>query len=140
MSYYTAFLFENGGDKLHCTHYYLGDLSEIELNQIRALLEIFFDTTPFTEFDLNFKYPDLFGPMQDLRVWTCRPTEVPHRYMDLRNQLSRFRVDDYGDYRPHLTHESGGVYCVNRYALMRRGEIIDCYSKTNYFQVLPFFG
>lgn len=105
MKCYTAFIFEEiDPDLLHCTHKYLGDLSDNQIAGVRQIVDQYFRYTHIPRLpQAVFSKEDFFGPNKEVRVLKPR-SWVPNRWLlDLRNMLGNFRKDDFDSYQPHVT-------------------------------------
>lgn len=104
--YYTAFHLEDdfGIPDCHVTHKYLGEQSDENLARIMPILNSYMidharelsepRTWVFDQFEM-------FGPEHDIPVVAAEPKN--NMLLDLRDQLSEFRKDDFPSYRPHIT-------------------------------------
>lgn len=103
-SFYTCFKFkEYQPAELHCTHKYLGKISDEQLSQVVAIIDSYFTKNTVDSFAPTFNQEDWFGPNQDLRVLKADPSL--HNYLlDLKNQLDIFRVENHPVYNPHVTN------------------------------------
>ena len=116
---------------LHCTHKYIGPLTEQAADQLAGILDGWFAVNPMVPFPVRFDQVDHFGPDRTIRV--LRPSvEVPelsHGWAagflpGLRRRLDPFRADDYG-YKPHVTSDEQVVdRMVTRYCWCRGDDIV----------------
>lgn len=142
--YYTAFVIgvKDGltGQMLtlHCTHKYLGYQNTNTMGRVSRIIDNYFSvrrTFPRAVFNERVT----LGPLSSLKhaLWYKRNNQKPISVLksfidksaflpDLREQLDVFRVDDFEEYRPHITIDkypnvSGIFQC---YAIMCGQRII----------------
>lgn len=102
--YYTAFIYAktNEAHVLHCTHHYLGELSKADALRVERIVDAYFlkeRKLPRVAFDRV----DFFGEKKDIRVLRPAITKVEDFLPDLKTELSKFRKDDFPEYKPHVT-------------------------------------
>ncbi len=124
--YWTAFIFEGEPDPnaLHCTHKFLGELTDDQADSVEQTIDLFFDSHPMRPINLSFDQADLFGPDRDIQVFKCEVYSIPKIYDVLREALDEFRIDDYRAYRPHITHDEARTLRVIGYVLMKDDDIL----------------
>lgn len=109
MKFYTAFIFDTPYADLHCTHKYLGELTDEQLEEILELLEDFFVSKPRELPRVRFDQRDWFGHRRNIAVLTPSESEGDF-FLELREQLHRFRPEDYAEFRPHV---STALECID---------------------------
>lgn len=114
--YYTAFVYEGKRlgdlqypdvDQFHCTHKYLADVGTFRLDQIFSIIDGFFANEKRVFPHAHFGQEEHFGsPPNLVRVLT--PIWLKGNWFPtLREELDRFRKDDYHPYRPHVSCARG---------------------------------
>lgn len=123
--YYTAFIFDENGT-VHCTHKYLGELTENYYDDIISDITHYFEETAREMPCLLFDQRQWFGKNGDIAVLTLNPEEVwkPHMMLDLRDRLSRYREDDYDSYKPHVTTSAVREWRPFRYYALMTGKTV----------------
>jgi hypothetical protein len=106
-TFWTTFLFQGtSAQDLHCTHKFLGKQDDGSVKKIIEILDNYFSKNPFQSFTADFGVEEFFGENNDIRVLTPnRKINEKNVLLDLRNKLSKFREDNYSEYRPHVTTE-----------------------------------
>lgn len=102
--YYTAFIYNPVGvnpDILHCTHVFLGELSEENLNEVVREIDQYF-LKPRKLPRVSFTREEFFGPEKDIRVLTPENIAEDPFFPELRETLYRFKKPDF-NYRPHVS-------------------------------------
>lgn len=129
--YWTCFAYDGiEPSDLHCTHKYLGEQPEINVQQILDLLDLHFEERSYTPFTPSFDREDFFGHDQEIRVLTKDDEKYPNSlfHPDLRLLLGVFRKDDFPEYKPHVTTDEQIVDLpLTRYCLMQGDKIIKEY-------------
>jgi len=130
--YWTCFGFANfPPNKLHCTHKFLGELTEVQANQIKGLLSTYFSKVqPWTPFKAKFNKEELFGHEKNVHVLI---TDLQKKafYPSLRVLLDRFNQDDFPEYQPHITcPENWKVWDQElvKYCFMKGDQVIQCWK------------
>lgn len=131
--YYLAFVYTNShaqADVLHCTHKYLGQLTDAEMAKTEKIVDSFFATDvrelPRAKFDRR----QHFGPNQDIPVLTSANFNEGS-FKQLRGKLDEIRADDYPEYRPHVTTDQDVVDLpFAHYALISKAGIHRTWPKT----------
>ena len=127
-TFWTCFAFDGiEPDDLHCTHKFLGEQSPGQLAEIKDVLEKHFRDNPHRTFTHRFSEPEMFGPNKDVRVLRLETHEIPPEFLpDLREQLDRFRDDNYlGGYKPHVTTDQDVIdRPLSRYCLCQGNKIL----------------
>lgn len=142
--YYTAFVMyvkeavSEQVIQLHCTHKYLGYQTTNKMGAVSRIIDNYFSvrrTFPRAVFNERVT----LGPLSSLKhaLWYKRNNQKPVSVLksfidksaflpDLREQLDSFRVDDFEEYRPHITIDKypnvSGIF--QAYAIMCGPRII----------------
>lgn len=128
-AFWTAFCLSEESDpnKLHCTHKYLGTLTDIEAAEVQSAIDKFFAKTNFKFFEVDFNNSGYFG--EHVKVLMTRTTHAFDRYDPLRAILDLYHDDDY-DYRPHITTDQNPPFKAgfNRYVLMHGKDIVQAWG------------
>lgn len=128
-TYWTCFAFDGyTPDELHCTHKFLGELNDDQINGIQLLLELGFmegsSLKPSQSIQVTFDTEDFFGESKDVRV--LKPSKDVRSLMlpDLKKVLDEYREDDH-EWSPHVTTNMPIVDMpLTRYCLCRGDEIL----------------
>lgn len=101
--YWTCFGLKDKDPKdMHCTHKFLGDLSDSDLIDVKFIIDYFWEQRqPEKPKNVLFNIPVLFGVKHDIPVLV--PLEFPALLGWVRAQLDFYRDDDFPSYRPHIT-------------------------------------
>lgn len=120
---WTAFAYDKDPADLHCTHKFIGDMSETRTKLVEKIIDKYFDEKSFESFSPKFDKEKFFGENEDVRVLaTSAPKE--NFYLDLRELLDPFRKDDF-DYNPHVTCDQDEIEePFTRYVLMKGDDIV----------------
>jgi hypothetical protein len=124
--YYTNFCFQNYlPSEIHCTHVYLGELSDIQLAQVLTKIQYYFTLIVLKKTMMPFYTREFFGPDNDIPVLTLSSSETD-LHLSLRNELLHIASDSYSTYRPHVTTKLESFEGVlDRYSLVQKeGSII----------------
>lgn len=125
--YCTMFAFEDYHDDLHCTHKYLGELTDNELKALKIILNFYFDKNPFKSFKAKFDKEKMFGEEKDTRV-LITSEKVSKFLPELKTTLDLFREDDF-DYSPHITTDEDEIHRpFTRYILVCDDKVIEEYE------------
>lgn len=132
IKYYTAFIFHED-NPVHCTHKYLGQQSEDDLQGILDEIDEYFGSAqremPFIQFNVR----KWFGKGKNTPVLAPSSDEdwYPKLHMGLREKLDRYRPDDYGSYKPHVTTGAKEVFEeFGYYALMSGTTVLKTWPLT----------
>ncbi len=129
MKIYTAFLFEGqpDPDKLHCTHKYFGEVSDLGFTHIQSIIdEHFRNRIVRLPPRIVFSKKELFGPYKDIPVLLCSSHAPDDFLCQLRSKLVALKVgeEDKYEYRPHVTTDRKIVEeTIVSYALMVDGQV-----------------
>jgi len=128
-TWWTCFYYEGAAPTdQHCTHKYFGDLEDQAVDEIKELLEQYFEKKPFKPFQITFNKEDLFGPKKDVRVLTPTEYNKEQVMLDLRSKLDKFKEDNFPDYKPHVTTDKEILEKPFKcYALMHGDKIVTKY-------------
>ncbi len=128
-TWWTCFYYDGfTPDDLHCTHKFLGVLEDTAVEEVKKILDQYFNSKPFTPFKVSFCREDFFGPDKDVRVLTPIEYNPENFLLDLRSRLDNYKEDNYPDYRPHVTTEKPIIdKPFYGYALMYDDKIIKSY-------------
>ena len=107
---WTAFLFSDPDQKLHCTHKFMGKQTLDVMQQVGDICNDYFKSNPFKGLEVQFDYEDKFGPNKDIKVLRysifedLSDKELKRKtwLLDLREELDIFYKDDFG-FNPHIT-------------------------------------
>lgn len=104
MTYYTAFGFNKFSIKeIHCTHKYLGKLSLDDEEKVIKIIENYLNKKKLKSFIEDFSQVEYFGSLKNIRVITPIYPKFDYYLLDLREQLSIFKKDDFPTYQPHIS-------------------------------------
>ncbi len=121
--YWTAFCLDgHNPNELHCTHKFLGGISADDAKAVSSLLDRHFSAKPLNGITIEFDRPALFGKDADVQVLLATENTKAElgAFAALRKQLNCFRVDDFPEYKPHVTTDKTHVVArVSAYVLMR---------------------
>lgn len=103
--YWTAFVInEQDPNKVHCTHKFLGELSDSDARKVHAILDAHFKAAPMRPYAVEFDRGALFGKNGDVPVLLATENTKAEIFSfgDLRAKLDQFKDDDF-EYIPHVT-------------------------------------
>jgi len=125
--YWTAFTFraEPDPNRLHVTHKYLGELSEVSASAALKRVSAYWKVYPLKTFFARFSVEDYFleGTLRVIKEETPDASAF-QGFWKLRKELDDFRVDDYA-FNPHVTTALPRVHAyIDSYVFMRDLEII----------------
>jgi hypothetical protein len=124
--YYTNFCFKDYlPSEIHCTHVYLGELSDLQLAQVLKRIQHYFTLIVLKKAMWPFYERAFFGPDNDILVLTLSSSE-PELHLGLRDGLLQIASDSYSTYRPHVTTKLESFEgIIDRYSLVQKvGSVI----------------
>ncbi len=133
--YYTNYAFAGySPSQFHCTHVYLGELSDEQLEDKIRVITDYFDDNSLLQMSAIFDQRAMFGPMGDRKVLLLSSNGVD-LLLPLRQQLLMGIESEFLNYQPHLTtKELSFTGVINRYILIRKDkenfeELLVVYAK-----------
>jgi hypothetical protein len=130
VKYYTAFIYaDTEKTGLHCTHKYLGELTEEQKAFVEAMVTGYFSVHDVSKEvqPVCFCVEDWFGPKKDIRVLRPDSVDPDVWLLGLRLKLGALKKDDYPIFNPHISVPLGIVMIekpFSHYALMSKGKVI----------------
>jgi hypothetical protein len=125
--YYTAFLFEGIDDpkELHCTHKFLGQLSEAEAIVVASGIEEEYREHRFQVPYVQFTRREKFGARKNIPVLLPKDPGVGELLLPrLKSFLDRFKIDEWA-YNPHVSTLATKITMrFGAYALITDGGVI----------------
>lgn len=104
-SFYVVLGFEGHQDidKFHSTLIYFGSLNKEEQEQVKWILDEYFQQNKIEKREVVFDKVSMFGPEKDVRVLEAADASL--FLPDLRERLMAYNGSQFIDYKPHLTTE-----------------------------------
>lgn len=103
-TFWTTFTFEGTAPQdLHCTHKFFGTLDDNNAREMMETIEDYFKNNEFKKFYIVFDQEEFFGDNNETRVLTPSDKSLDNFHLNLRNNLEKFKKDNYPNYKPHVT-------------------------------------
>lgn len=132
--YYTALLTDIAHEyspdfTLHCTHTYFGELTGLEIFNVKEMIVSYFMLHGTVKMDkVYFNIDAMFGPNMDIPVLKTRETHKLDALKPLRDvfySIPGLCKSEYVEYKPHITCNYKAIDArFNCYALMEGKKVI----------------